>query len=108
MYMYMTLLGLSTGFRSATLAALQVALFGQGYIGTVRSLFTSLMVLSSAVGPALYGFMLDAGLDFDSIFIVSLALLFLIMLQSFRIIPKHARAKWMYKYKKIVQVKVKI
>lgn len=100
MYIYMALIGLSTGFGSATVAALQVEFFGQKHIGTVRSLFTSLMVLSSAVGPALYGILLDNGFSFDVVFAVTAFLLILVILQSFRSIPKHSRAKWKYKFKK--------
>lgn len=100
MYIYMALIGLSTGFGSATVAALQVEFFGQKYIGTVRSLFTSIMVLSSAVGPALYGILLDSGLSFDVVFAVTAFILVLIILQSFRSIPKYSRAKWKYKFRK--------
>ncbi|MFN3801164.1 MAG: MFS transporter [Belliella pelovolcani] len=99
MYVYMVLIGLSTGFGSATVSALQVEFFGQKYIGTVRSLFTSIMVLSSAVGPALYGVLLDAGLGFNVVFSVTSALLLIVILQSFRSIPKYSKAKWKYKFR---------
>ncbi|WP_228527766.1 MFS transporter [Pararhodonellum marinum] len=100
MYLYMVLMGLSVGFGSATVAALQVEFFGKKYIGTVRSLFTSIMVLSSAVGPALFGVILDAGLGFDTVFPVTLVMLLLVILQSFRAIPRHSRAKWKYKFRR--------
>ena len=100
MYVYMILMGLSVGFGSATVAALQVEFFGKKYIGTVRSLFTSIMVLSSAVGPALFGIILDAGWGFDTVFPVTLFILFLIIIQSFRAIPYYTWKKWRYKFKK--------
>lgn len=100
MFAYMILMGLSVGFGNATVAALQVEFFGQTFIGTVRSLFTSLMVLSSAVGPALYGVILDTGMGYDTVFVVTIVLLILVILQSLRSIPMYSLAKWKYKYKK--------
>lgn len=107
-FLYNILMGFSVGFGSATVAALQVEFFGQTYIGTVRSLFTSIMVLSSAIGPALFGIFLDLGWGFQTIFPVTLAILVLIMVQSFRAVPKYSRAKWKYKYKKVTGKKNKI
>ncbi len=101
MFVYMILMGLSVGFGSAILAALQVEFFGKKYIGTVRSLFTSMMVLSSAVGPALYGLILDVGLGFGAVFAISLGILFPIIIQSFRAMPSFTKAKWKFKYKRI-------
>lgn len=105
MYVYMVMMGLSVGFGSATVAALQVEFFGKKYIGTVRSLFTSVMVLSSAVGPALFGIILDAGWGFQTVFPVSLVMLALIIFQSMRSIPKYSRAKWKFKLKRIGKTK---
>jgi len=99
-FAYMVLMGLSTGFGNATVAALQVEFFGQTYIGTVRSLFTSIMVLSSAVGPALYGVILDAGWGYDTVFLVTMIVLMVIIIQSFRAIPAYSLAKWKYNIKK--------
>ncbi|WP_373495789.1 nitrate/nitrite transporter [Aquiflexum sp.] len=101
MYVYMVMMGISVGFGNAIVAALQVEFFGKKYIGTVRSLFTSIMVLSSAVGPALFGIILDAGWGFQTVFPVSLVMLLLIIFQSMRSIPKHSRAKWKFKLNRI-------
>lgn len=107
-FVYNVLMGFSVGFGSATVAALQVEFFGQTFIGTVRSLFTSIMVLSSAIGPALFGIFLDLGWGFQTIFPVTLGIQVLIMIQSFRAVPKYSRAKWKYKYKKVTGKKSKI
>jgi MFS family permease len=101
MFVYMLLMGLSVGFGSAILAALQVEFFGKKYIGSVRSLFTSMMVLSSAVGPALYGIILDSGWGWEVVLPVNLIILFPIIIQSFRAMPRFTRAKWKFKYKRI-------
>lgn len=97
---YMILMGASAGFGNAIVSALQVELFGAGFIGKVRSIFASIMVLSSAVGPAVYGVVVDAGYSFDVVFIGSLILMFLIILLSFRIVPNYTYAKMKYKYKR--------
>jgi MFS family permease len=99
-FLYNVLMGFSVGFGSATVAALQVEFFGPTYIGTVRSLFTSIMVLSSAIGPALFGIFLDLGWGFQTIFPVTLVILVLVLVQSFRAVSKYSRAKWKYRYKK--------
>lgn len=100
-FIYMILMGLSVGFGSAILASLQVEFFGKKYIGTVRSLFTSMMVLSSAVGPAVYGLVLDFGGGFEQVFPLNLLILAPIIFQSFRAMPRFTRAKWKFKYKRI-------
>ncbi|MCL6260493.1 MFS transporter [Aquiflexum sp. TKW24L] len=107
-FVYNILMGLSVGFGSATVASLQVEFFGQTYIGTVRSLFTSIMVLSSAIGPALFGIFLDVGWGFQTIFPVTIGILVVIMVQSFRAVPKYSRAKWKFRYKKVTGQKNKI
>lgn len=97
---YMILMGISAGMGNAIMSALQVELFGATYIGKVRSLFASIMVLSSAVGPAVYGVLVDAGYSFDVVFVFSILLMFLVIAQSFRIIPNFTYAKMKYKFKK--------
>ncbi|SHM72639.1 Predicted arabinose efflux permease, MFS family [Cyclobacterium lianum] len=97
---YMILMGASAGFGNAIMSALQVELFGATYIGKVRSIFASIMVLSSAVGPAVYGVVVDAGYGFDIIFIGSSLLMLLVIVQSFRIIPVYTYAKMKYRFKK--------
>ncbi|MEX2593847.1 MAG: MFS transporter [Anditalea sp.] len=84
---YMVLMGVSAGFGNATVAALQVEFFGPVYIGTVRSLFASIMVLSSALGPAAFGFIIDAGYSLDYIFIITGVMMLIIIAQSFKTIP---------------------
>lgn len=101
MFVYMILMGLSVGFGSAILAALQVEFFGKKFIGSVRSIFTSIMVLSSALGPALYGVILDAGLGWDVVLPINLIILLPIIVQSFRAMPGFTKAKWRFKYKRL-------
>jgi len=97
---YMILMGASAGVGNSIMSALQVELFGTAYIGKVRSIFASIMVLSSAIGPAVYGVIVDAGYDFEYIFIGSAILMAIAILLSFRIIPNYTYAKMKYKFKK--------
>lgn len=96
---YMILMGISAGTGNAIMSALQVELFGAAHIGKVRSIFTSVMVLSSAVGPAVYGVIVDAGYGFDLIFLISIGMMLAVTIQSFRIIPSYTYAKMKYKFK---------
>ena len=96
---YMILMGISAGTGNAIMSALQVELFGAAHIGKVRSIFTSVMVLSSAVGPAVYGVIVDAGYGFDLIFMISIGMMLAVTIQSFRIIPSYTYAKMKYKFK---------
>src|SRR5690606_42007552 len=84
---YMVLMGASAGSGNAIVAALQVEFFGTTYIGAVRSLFASIMVLSSAIGSAAFGFIIDAGYSLDYIFIIIGMMMLIIILQSFQTIP---------------------
>lgn len=97
---YMILMGISAGMGNAIISALQVELFGATYIGKVRSLIASIMVLSSAVGPAVYGVIVDAGYSFDVVFLFSIFLLLAVIVLSFRIIPNYTLAKMKYRFKK--------
>ncbi|MCC5936539.1 MAG: MFS transporter [Lunatimonas sp.] len=97
---YMVLMGVSAGTGNAIMSALQVELFGAAQIGKVRSIFTSVMVLSSAVGPAVYGVIVDAGYGFDLIFLISIGMMLAVTIQSFRIIPSYTYAKMKYRFKK--------
>jgi MFS family permease len=97
---YMILMGASSGAGNAIMSAIQVELFGTKNIGKVRSVFASLMVLSSAIGPAVFGFLVDAAISFEIIFMASLGLLLVVIAQSFRIIPNYTYAKMKYKFKK--------
>lgn len=101
MFVYMIFMGISVGFGSAILASLQVEFFGKKSIGAVRSIFTSMTVLSSAVGPAIFALILDSGLGWDVVFPVNIVILVPIIIQSFRAMPRYTLAKWKFNYKRV-------
>lgn len=66
-FLYMALLGVTLGIGSNIKSALWVELYGEKLIGTVRSLFSSLMVFSTAMSPFLVGTLLDHGISINTI-----------------------------------------
>ncbi len=58
-FAYMFLLGVTMGFGSNLKSALWAEMYGEESVGTIRSLFSSLMVFSTALSPFLLGWLLD-------------------------------------------------
>ncbi len=83
---YLILIGVSNGFGNPIKSALQAEVFGIEYLGTIRSLFTALMVISTAIGPAAVGFLLDAGFSYEEAFSFAAVYLVLTIMWNFRIL----------------------
>jgi MFS family permease len=60
---YMGMLGITTGFATTLRTAIIPELVPLDEIGAVRSTLTAVMVLASAIGPAIYGWMFAADID---------------------------------------------
>ncbi|MDZ7659034.1 MFS transporter [Fodinibius sp.] len=71
-FAYMLLVGVTMGMGSNVKSALWAELYGRDIIGTVRSLFSSLMVLSTALCPILMGWAIDNGIAMESIIFVAI------------------------------------
>lgn len=84
---YMIFVGISSGFGSTIRSALQAELFGTVTLGAVRSIYSTLIVISTAVGPAMFGLLLDGGYSFNVLLGVSIAILLITMAQSFLVLP---------------------
>ncbi|AHM58478.1 major facilitator superfamily mfs_1 [Flammeovirgaceae bacterium 311] len=82
---FFILLGISSGVGNTVKSALQAEMFGVQYLGTVRSLFSALMVVSTAMGPAAFGLLLDAGFSFEWVFAFAAAYVVLTILWNFRL-----------------------
>lgn len=65
-FVFMTLLGVSSGFTAALMGSLWPELYGSRHIGAIRSVSFALMVFASAAGPGLVGVLIDAGVAFDN------------------------------------------
>jgi MFS family permease len=85
---YMATAGISSGLGSPVKTALQSEIYGVRYLGTVRSLFSSLLVVSTALGPPLFGYFVDIGIASSWLFLFSAVMLFGVILWNFRIWPE--------------------
>ncbi len=63
-YLFMALMGCSYGMSSVLFGALWPEMYGTAHLGAVRSVITAFMVLSSALGPGITGWMIDAGVPY--------------------------------------------
>ncbi len=79
-------LGLSVGLGGTLLNTSLAELYGTARLGTVRSVYAMSMVLSTAIGPAAFGLLLDAGWSFDDLARLSLALVLAATLNALRIL----------------------
>lgn len=76
-FLYMAMVGLTMGIGSTTKSALLAELYGAGIVGTVRSLFASITVFSTAVSPFLMGWMLDHEVSIQMILLAAITSLFI-------------------------------
>ncbi|WP_031552736.1 MFS transporter [Parvularcula oceani] len=65
-FAFMALLGVSYGLSATLFGALWPEVYGTGYLGGVRSLVSSGMVVATAIGPALVGPLLDRGVPYET------------------------------------------
>ena len=64
---FMALVGVSFGIYAVVYGALVPELYGTKHLGATRSVVTGLVVLSSAAGPGLSGWLIDAGIAYIAI-----------------------------------------
>ena len=66
----MILIGASVGIATIVISALWVELYGIDYLGSIRSICFSLVVLSTSISPALMGLLIDIGITLEVQFII--------------------------------------
>ena len=59
------LMGIAGGGQATLLGACWAEFYGTRHIGAIKSAATALMVLGSAIGPGLSGWMIDNGIGFE-------------------------------------------
>ena len=74
--LFFILFGLAIGMPHATNAALVAEVYGTRYMGEIKALFMPVGVFASALSPMLMGWMIDAGLGFDALLGMNIALAF--------------------------------
>ncbi|WP_049722028.1 MFS transporter [Gilvimarinus polysaccharolyticus] len=65
---FMILLGSTIGVVGPITGSLWAEVYGIGKLGSLRSLLTAFMVLSTAISPVLFGVLIDAGISVDGLF----------------------------------------
>ncbi|BFM20351.1 MFS transporter [Gilvimarinus japonicus] len=65
---FMILLGTTIGVVGPITGALWAEVYGTGKLGSLRSLMTAFMVLSTAISPVLFGALIDAGITVQGLF----------------------------------------
>ena len=63
-YVALAMMGVTMGIASALWGAFLPTLYGTRHLGAIRSLSTTIMVFSTAIGPGLTGLLIDQGVDF--------------------------------------------
>ena len=70
-FAYMFLLGMTLGVSSNIKTALWTEMYGADSVGTIRSLFSSLMVFSTALSPFIMGWLIDHNVPMTSILLAA-------------------------------------
>jgi len=65
-YVALAIVGLTQGMASTLWGGLFPAVYGTRHLGAIRSLGTTIIVLSTAIGPGITGMLIDAGIDFPA------------------------------------------
>lgn len=93
-FAYLSLAGLSMGANLTIETGVIAEVYGLKSIGTVKSVFTTLTIMASALGPLAMGLMLDQGYSFDTLLLISLILISMVSFNSLRpVSKKHKRVR---------------
>lgn len=65
-YVALAVIGITQGASSALWGVLLPDVYGTRYLGSIRSLATTVMVIATAIGPGVTGLLIDAGIDFPT------------------------------------------
>lgn len=66
-FVYMITAGISVGINTNIVTAVLAEVYGSEYLGGIRSIFSMLSVVSTALSPLLFGYLLDIGFAFTDI-----------------------------------------
>lgn len=86
-FVYMALTGITMGLGTTIKSALWAEMYGTKMIGTVQSLFASLMVLSTSISPILVGWMLDSTMTIHTVLIIAVISSLVGVLFSIKVLP---------------------
>ncbi len=83
--LFLILAGITVGMSGTVQTSLIAEIYGTEKMGAIRSVFTMFMVVSTALGPLLVGFLIDSGVSFQTIMLLIFAALFLVIINNQRI-----------------------
>lgn len=86
--LFYALLGISSGLGSTVKTAMQIEVYGKSNLGKIRSYFSTMLVLSTALGPPVFGYFIDHNFSFSSIMLVTAGIVLGIIILSFKLSPK--------------------
>jgi len=66
-YFFLGLIGISNGFGNILGSSIWAEIYGVKYIGSIKALTTAFMVFSTALGTAVFGFLIDNGFTIENI-----------------------------------------
>ncbi|MEO0673309.1 MAG: MFS transporter, partial [Pseudomonadota bacterium] len=72
-YAAFALFGVTSGFAVTIGGTLWAELYGTRHLGAVRALFVAAMVFSSALGPSIVGWLIDAGFELSTLLAIMAA-----------------------------------
>ena len=70
-FVFLGLIGISNGLSNVLGSSTWAEIYGVKYIGSIKALTTSLMVLSTAFGTALFGILIDIGFSIEEISVIT-------------------------------------
>jgi len=79
------MLGLGYGTGRTIKDAMLAEIYGADVIGKIRSVFTTVMVTSTAIGPIFFGILLDHNVSYSVIFTTVLIMAVLFTLNGLRL-----------------------
>ena len=87
-FIFLGFLGMSNGLANVLGSSTWAEIYGVKYIGSIKALTTALMVFSTALGTALFGFLIDLNFSIEDIAIVSGIYIFLSITMLFLVREK--------------------
>ena len=85
---FMFLMGASTGAATIVISTLWIELYGIDFLGSIRSMCFSLVVLSTSISPALIGLLIDTGITLEIQFIIFAFYIFICSISFAILTPK--------------------
>ena len=69
-YIFMGLLGITNGLTNVLLSSIWAEIYGVRFLGSIKAFIGSLMVFSTALATAIFGFLIDLGYTIENIAIL--------------------------------------